>query len=915
MTVWSDSMRERFVSGLGFEPDEFQLQAFDAIDGGDHLIVAAPTGAGKTLAANYAVELGLSAGDRIFYTTPIKALSNQKYHDLVAAHGAANVGLLTGDNNINGNAPAVVMTTEVLRNMLYSGTSLDGLRTVVLDEVHYLQDAYRGPVWEEVIIHLPRSVQLLCLSATVSNADELASWIETVRGPTSLVVETKRPVELTNRYVVGERGGNHLHFMKTLQGSRANPKAFRYDHDPRRSGGPGRGQRNGKSRGRGDPRKRKWRTPDRVDVVDLLDRKDLLPAIHFIFSRAACDDAAKAVVNAGIRLTSDSERAEITKIVTEHVRLLDESDLKVLEFENFRACLEAGVAAHHAGMVPPLKEAVEACFVRGLIKVVFATETLALGINMPARTVVLEKLTKFTGEHHEFLTPAQFTQLTGRAGRRGIDTHGEALVLWSPFVRFQQVADLASSKRFMLTSSFRPTYNMAANLVRRYEPDRARQLLNLSFAQFRVDSGVVLSEQRVEKLINRRNQVIGTIEKDFGPIEELKAAAKTPEAEEHDEQAVAFALSRINPGDVLEVETPLVSSPVAVLAVAFRKGGRVRAKVVNRDSDVAELTPADLLAPPLLAGNLELPEPFLPNSVSFAYEVSQTLSRTRLASSKNRKALGPTGDVQARTQIDPGAVKALRKLSRIERDLGRARTSAAAKADSLGSQFDRVIDLLQRRAHLIGWDLTDSGERLARLYHESDLFLVEALEEGLFDGLSAPEVVALASSFVYEERRSSGPRLDPWYPSAELRRRFRQVQALHLDLNSDEQDLRLPLTREPHAGFMAVAHGWASGGGLDDVLADEEFTPGDFVRTAKQLIDLLRQLAKLAPTETTGRAARSGADAVYRDLVAASSIVEVGDDDDDDDGEADENSEDEVIIEVDENVEAEVDGGPDAVPS
>ncbi|MEM7322386.1 MAG: DEAD/DEAH box helicase [Actinomycetota bacterium] len=885
MAASADEVRRRFLAGLGFEPDEFQLQAFDAIDGGDHLIVAAPTGAGKTLAANYAVEVGLDAGDRVFYTTPIKALSNQKYHDLVAAHGPANVGLLTGDNNINGSAPTVVMTTEVLRNMLYSGTSLDGLRTVVLDEVHYLQDAYRGPVWEEVIIHLPRTVQLLCLSATVSNADELASWIETVRGTTSLVVEDQRPVELTNRYVVGERGGSHLHFMKTLQGARANPKAFRYDHDPRKGGGD-RSRRNSRGQGRGrspaDRRRRKWRTPDRVDVVELLDRKDLLPAIHFIFSRAACDDAAKAVLNSGIRLTNKAEREEIDRIVADHVRLLDESDLKVLEFENFQACLRAGVAAHHAGMVPPLKEAVEACFVRGLIKVVFATETLALGINMPARTVVLEKLTKFTGEHHEFLTPAQFTQLTGRAGRRGIDTHGEALVLWSPFVRFQQVADLASSRRFLLTSSFRPTYNMAANLVRRYEPERARQLLNLSFAQFRVDSGVVLSEQRVEKLINRRNQVIGTIERDYGPVEELRVAAKTPETEEQDEQAVAFALSRVNPGDILEVQTELIASPVAVMAVSFRKGGRVKLKVVNREGDVAELVPPDLAVPPLQAGELELPDPYLPNSVSFAYEVSRLLTRTKLAGSKRRKALGPTGSVTARTQIDPGAVKALRKLGKIERDLDRARTSAAARADSLGAQFDRVIELLRRRGHVDDWTLTDSGERLARLYHESDLFLVEALDDGLFDGLNAAEVVALTSAFVYEERRSNGPRIDPWYPSSELRRRFRQIQARHLDLNADEQDLRLPLTREPHAGFMAVAHGWASGGGLDDVLADEEFTPGDFVRTAKQLIDLLRQLAKLAPTEQTGRAARAGAEAVYRDLVAASSLL-AGEDSDEDD--------------------------------
>ncbi|MEM7273731.1 MAG: DEAD/DEAH box helicase [Actinomycetota bacterium] len=881
--------RERFLDRLGFSPDSFQLEAFDAVDAGDHVVVAAPTGAGKTLIANYAVELGISAGERVFYTTPIKALSNQKFHDLAAANGQGSVGLLTGDNNINGDAPAVVMTTEVLRNMLYSGTSLDGLSTVVLDEVHYLQDAYRGPVWEEVIIHLPRSVQLLCLSATVSNAEELASWIETVRGPTSLVVETERPVQLTNRYAIGERGGSHVHFMKTLQGQRPNPKGFRYDHDPRSGGGRGRNGGRGRGGSRGGARKgggrRKWRTPDRVDVVELLAARDLLPAIHFIFSRAACDDAARAVLGAGIRLTSDAERAEITRIVNDHVRLLDESDLKVLDFEHVLACLQAGVAAHHAGMVPPLKEAVEACFVRGLIKVVFATETLALGINMPARTVVLEKLTKFTGEHHEFLTPAQFTQLTGRAGRRGIDTHGEAIVLWSPFVTFQQVADLAASKRFLLTSSFRPTYNMAANLVRRYEPERARQLLNLSFAQFRVDSGVVRGEQRIEKLINRRNQTIGRLEREYGPIEELRAAAATPSVDERDEQAVAFALGRVEPGNVIEVATEAIASPVAVLSVSFRKGGRVKIRVTDRDGEVVELTPADLLEPPKHAGEVELPEPYLPNSVTFAYEVSQSLARTRLTSPKRRRSLGPSGTVTARDELDPGAVKALRKLERIERDLDRARSSAAAKAESLGAQFDRVIGLLRHRGHLDDWSLTDSGERLARLYHESDLLLVEALDRGLFDELFAAEVVAMASAFVFEERRSSGPRLDPWYPSDELRRRFRQAQALHLDLTADEVDHRLPTTRVPHAGFMAVAHGWASGVGLDDVLADEEFTPGDFVRTAKQLIDLLRQVAKLAPTEATGRAARAGADAVYRDLVAASSIVELDDSDTDTDTE------------------------------
>ena len=370
----------RFLDRLDFAPDRFQLDAFATLEEGRNAIVAAPTGAGKTLVASYAVELALDAGQRLFYTTPIKALSNQKYHDLVADHGPSAVGLLTGDNAINPDASVVVMTTEVLRNMLYAGNPLDRLGIVVLDEVHYLQDAYRGPVWEEVIIHLPRSIQLLCLSATVSNASELGDWMTTVRGPTSLVVETRRPVELDNHYAIGERSSGHIHLIATAKGTRPNPNGFRYDNDPRQMASRGRGH---KGRGRRRP---KWRTPSRNDLVTLLDDRDLLPAIYFIFSRAGCDDAAWGLARTGISLTDDTERAAIAAIVDEQLADLADRDLDVLGFDRFRDALEAGIAPHHAGMIPPFREVVEACFVRGLVKVVFATETLALGINMPART-------------------------------------------------------------------------------------------------------------------------------------------------------------------------------------------------------------------------------------------------------------------------------------------------------------------------------------------------------------------------------------------------------------------------------------------------------------------------------------------------------------------------------------------------
>ena len=454
-------MRDEILRGYPFPLDRFQLDAIDALDAGRHVVVAAPTGSGKTVVAEYGVELMRRVGQRAFYTAPLKALSNQKFRDLTARHGAGEVGLLTGDNAIDGDAPMVVMTTEVLRNMIYARSrALDDLGLVVLDEVHFLQDTYRGPVWEEVIIHLPEHVRLICLSATVSNSAELAAWIETVRGPTSAVVETSRPVRLDDHYLVGDRTNDRLQFLPTFVNGLPNPAAARIDALAVRGRGGGRRP----VRGSGQ---RVLYTPGRLETIDLLAERDLLPAIFFIFSRNQCDEAASAAA-AGARLTTGAEREAIRTIVDERLRGLTDDDLAVLGYGELLAQLEAGVAPHHAGMVPAFKEAVEQCFVAGLLKVVFATETLAVGVNMPARTVVIEKLTKFTGDHHEMLTAGEYTQLTGRAGRRGIDDVGQAVVLWSPFVAFDQVAELAASRAFHLRSAFRPTYNMAANLVRSY---------------------------------------------------------------------------------------------------------------------------------------------------------------------------------------------------------------------------------------------------------------------------------------------------------------------------------------------------------------------------------------------------------------------------------------------------------------
>src|SRR5438309_153757 len=444
----------------------------------------------------------MRSGGKCYYTTTMKALTNQKFHDLVQRHGAANVGLLTGDNSVNGEAPVVVMTTEVLRNMLYAGSpTLRGLSHVVMDEVHYLADRFRGAVWEEVILHLPDTVSLISLSATVSNAEEFGEWLQEVRGDTRVIVEEHRPVPLWQSVIVGRRlydlfaSGEHGQgtddanedVNAELLRLESDEARFARIHEDRR---PQRGHRRPRSR---------IDVPSRPEVVETLDRAGLLPAIVFIFSRAGCDAAVLQCLRRGLRLTDSHEREVIRRVVQERTATIPDEDLRVLGYGEFADALDRGVASHHAGMLPVFKEIVEELFSQGLVKVVFATETLALGINMPARSVVLESLVKWNGEAHVDLTPGEYTQLTGRAGRRGIDGEGHGVVLWTPGFDPKHVAGLASTRPYPLRSSFRPSYNMAVNLVDTLGRHEARELLESSFAQFQADRAVVGLARQVKR--------------------------------------------------------------------------------------------------------------------------------------------------------------------------------------------------------------------------------------------------------------------------------------------------------------------------------------------------------------------------------------------------------------------------------
>lgn len=824
-------------AGIGpprsFDLDEFQVKAMREIDAGNSVVVSAPTGSGKTYIAEHGLAMAHTRGRRGIYTTPVKALSNQKYRDLRAWMGAEAVGLLTGDNSINGDGSAVVMTTEVLRNMLYTQPErLFDIDVVVMDEVHYLQDNYRGPVWEEVIIHLPEHIHLIALSATVSNADELAAWITAVHRNCVAVTEKTRPVALDSKYFVAERTSRRYHLVPTLRRNKPNPEGRRFDIDRPRNRKAAGGRRD-------TAYKQRFRTPRRVEVIEELDRRNLLPAITFIFSRAGCEDAVTAMRRAGIGLTDDVERRRILEIAEQRTGYLSDGDKSALAYDTWLRGLEAGVAAHHAGIVPVFKETVEELFAAGLLKAVFATETLALGINMPARTVVIEKLSKFTGEHHETLSAADYTQLTGRAGRRGIDDRGYAFVLWTPFTTFDEVVALAKSQAFELRSAFRPTYNMTCHLVSRYTRGEAEALIASSFGQFQTDRAVKALQQRRDDLRVR----LGMSESsEAGAVEDLDVD-------------VTAVLAEVRPGDVLW----LGHDSVAVLSTSWRRK-TVNVRVVDRDGHVHDLDPDGLEIIPVVVESVRLPEPFNPNSGSHQIDVAGQLRNVGRPSTRS-KAKGQPRPAGGRAEPWKGSVQADAR-----KELKRVEARIRERRGRLSERFKAVIGMLSELGYIDMWELTDRGTILLGTFHELDLVLVESLLAGHLDGHDPATLAGIVATFIYEPRRAESEP-DVWFSTPQARQAVDGVTETLAAVNRLESAYGLPESRMVDPGLFAAAHGWTAGGGLGDILAIEHLSGGDFVRLMKQLVDVLSQLANVAPEKATRQTARMAVEAIQRGVV------------------------------------------------
>ncbi|MBE1548675.1 ATP-dependent RNA helicase HelY [Mycobacterium sp. OAS707] len=910
MTTPPSSQLASFAEQLSFALDDFQQQACRALENGHGVLVCAPTGAGKTVVGEFAVHLALAAGRKCFYTTPIKALSNQKHNDLVARYGPERIGLLTGDQSINGDADVVVMTTEVLRNMLYANSpALYGLSHVVMDEVHFLADRMRGAVWEEVILHLPDDVRLVSLSATVSNAEEFGGWIQTVRGDTTVVVDEHRPVPLWQHVMVGKRLFDLFDYRasKAAKSGRellVDPELLRHIANRREADRLADWQ----PRGRGRAHPSIYRPPGRPDVISTLDREGLLPAITFVFSRVGCDAAVKQCLRSSLRLTTDEERARIAEIIDRRTAELNEADLVVLDYHEWREGLLRGLAAHHAGMLPIFRHTVEELFTAGLVKAVFATETLALGINMPARTVLLERLVKYNGEQHMPLTAGEYTQLTGRAGRRGIDVEGHAVVLWHPDIDPAEVAGLASTRTFPLRSSFAPTYNMTINLVNQMGPTQAHKLLESSFAQYQADRSVVGLVRAVERGERILDEIAGELGGRDAPIlEYVRLRLQISERERAQSRASRLqrrraandALAALRRGDIITI-TQGRRGGLAVVLEADRDSDDPRPLVLTEHRWAGRISSADYSGASDPLGSMQLPKRVEHRNPRMRRDLASALrsaSEGLDVPSARHKRSGPAKE----RDVDPelaGLREQMRRhpahdlperevkarlaerYMRIERDNEQIRQKIAAATNSLARTFDRIVVLLTERGFIEDTDadpkVTDDGRLLARIYSESDLLVAECLRSGTWEGLQPAELAAVVSSVLYESRGDAPGSPDGTeVPTGKLRRALNTTRRLWTELRADEQRHRITQSREPEIGFVPAIYRWATTGDLTAALAASDasgtgtpLSAGDFVRWCRQVLDLLDQVRNAAPTPALRATAKRAINDIRRGVVA-----------------------------------------------
>lgn len=852
-----------------FPLDDFQLEAIDALNQGQSVVVSAPTGSGKTLVGEYAIHRALAHGQKVFYTTPLKALSNQKLRDFREQFGVENVGLMTGDFSVNREASVVVMTTEIFRNMLYAEVErgddpLADVEAVVLDECHYMNDSQRGTVWEESIIHCPSSVQLVALSATVANAGQLTDWIDRVHGPTRLVLSDFRPVPLDFSFCSAK--GLHPLLNDERTGLHPNCKVWR---------APKGSNRKGKS-----PRPPQPEPPPLAFVVAQMAERDMLPAIYFIFSRRGCDKAMRDLGK--ICLVNPAEQARISTRLEAFVRATPEA---VREGGHDEALLR-GIAAHHAGVLPAWKELIEELFQQGLIKVVFATETLAAGINMPARSTVISALSKRTERGHRPLMGSEFLQMAGRAGRRGLDTQGYVVTVQSRFEGVREAGQLATSPADPLVSQFTPSYGMVLNLLQRNELPKAKELVERSFGRYLATLDLVEDEARIADLLQQLETLTGSGEEvawdDFEDYEKQRGRLREErriqrilqqQAEETLAHELTLALRFSSEGTLLSLKSPQLKGRVtpAVIVEKIEGPGQFPQLLCLSDENVWILVPchavvslhAELSC--LQVQGVQTPALHHIGEIRHGDQASGGLALAVAHMARRHDMATPqydlAGEVQAQAllvrdlelalELHPAHLRGDRKkitkqrqrMEELEIEIEERQRILHHRANRHWETFLSLIDILRFFGCLAGsegLEPTEIGRTVAAIRGDNELWIGLALMSGHLDELEPADLAAVLEAISTEVNR---PDLWSGYPPPPAAdEALHDLRGIRRELLRQQEQAEVVVPVWYEAELMGLVQAWAKGVSWNDLISNSSLDEGDVVRIMRRTVDLLAQI-------------------------------------------------------------------------
>jgi superfamily II RNA helicase len=858
---------DRFRSRFSFPLDDFQLEACRAIESGQSVIVSAPTGAGKTLVAEFAIQQALEQGKRVAYTTPLKALSNQKFADFTRTYGADVVGILTGDVKVNPGGRVLVMTTEILRNMFYTG-GLAELGYVVLDECHYMGDEGRGTVWEEIIVNAPLTVQLVALSATVANVKEIADWIAIVHRPILPIFHPERPVPLS--YAIADIAGE-VHALDAVRSGRA-----------RVVGDESRAQ---DDRGRWYTR----RVVDPVVLIEALEARRWLPTIYFIFSRVGCERGMDDVLAEGRAFVTREQQREIDLAISEALAETPSIGESNLNQAIFRA-LRLGVGVHHAGVLPAMKRLIEVLFERGLCRVVFATETMALGIHMPARSVVLQGLTKRTERGFRSLYNNELTQMAGRAGRRGIDPEGQCVIALDARDGLEDVLRVIDSPPEPVESQFKLGYGSVALLIATgAEPDVLRRRVESSFGQYQNMKRIRQLEAEVTALEAQAK----TVSEYAAPCGDFPRIGRYRRAREEVEERRRAAGRGGRRG-----ERSVIEAEPGRLALVRRKGGPSLAMILGVHGIRGHRAVVEALLPHgavvrVKAGVIKrifwaTPPLHVPRDRGRDHRrlqhLSNELERIDVHELMDReRAQGPEAILagiechRCPWGATTACERAWRERDRTTEHLERRRAALDAIRGAYWREFLNVVDVLEQFGAVHDRALTAKGRLVAGLRHDNELLVAEAVSRGVLNDLTLAEAAAMCSA-VTEESRSGEPNIARTFlrRKAKLRRRFEQLVEAGEAVFQAQRARHLGMPVGAHPGFMPSVFRWASGDDDWTGIVEQDFGghEGDLIRAMRRLIDVLRQLSEsseVAPE--TARLLGQAARVIDRGVVFESALI------------------------------------------